>query len=124
MTGIIRVNEGVGSCTISTVGDNGSTGSLSRTSWLITSCILVVSKVSVCGVVGVDEGVPVCRGLCGLDIVVVLVVVVVLLLRLGLLVGLLLLLVVLIRLLWLSLLLVLIGFTIVGVMGSRVLSIG
>merc|ERR1719167_395230 len=114
MTGIIRVNEGVGSCTISTVGDNGSTGSLSRTSWLITSCILVVSKVSVCGVVGVDEGVPVGWDLCGLDIVVVLVVVVVLLLRLRLL----------IRLLWLSLLLVVIRFTVVGVMSSRVLSIG
>merc|ERR1719167_1524529 len=121
MTGIIRVNEGVGSCTISTVGDTGSTGSLSRASWLVTSCILVVSKVSVCWVVGVDEGVPVGRGLCWLDIVVVLVVVVVLLLRLWLLVRLLLLLlVVLIRLLWLSLLLVVIRFTVVGVMGSRV----
>ena len=121
MAGIIRVDEWVGSGAISTVWDTGSTVPLSRPS--ITGCILVVSEVSVCWVVGVDEWVSVGRSLCGLDIVVVLVVVVMLLLRLWLLIGLLLLLVVLVGLLWLSLLLLIIRFTIVGVMGSRVLSI-
>jgi len=112
VAGVVWVDEGVGSSAVSTWGNTGSLLGVG-VAWSILGSICVVSEVSVCWVIWVDEWVDISWSLCWLDIVVVLLLWLLLRLLVVVLVGLL-------RLLLLDWS----GFTVVGVMGGRVLAIG